>query len=469
AAPGLGPVGLAVVAVAQVPTGTATGTVGVLPACAIAVVALAGFLLIRRSLVTPVLRLRADALRVASGDLAKPVRVPHTIESRRIALAFEHCRTTMSGESPRRHRPRRGLSARAAVIVATVGVLGWSAGMALLATRHEVTVQESVVTGLRDQTASTGAALRHSLGGGLADLKAVATLNQSADTAALRPVLDRLHATQSRYRSVYLVDKDGRARHVAGRKPLRASIPPPSVAGVRQDGGSRVAVLYAHVPLPEGAAVIGEFDIDRIAELLRRAPGKVRLLDADLRTLAATDGYVAFEKVSADRLRRGVEAVRGGGTAQVLDGSAVVVATALHGGEATGSGWSVVAEKPVGELALADNTLRRNALVVAVIGALLAMLLFGWHHFLLVRPLRALAERADRLVAGDLGTVLHPQRHDQIGTLVSCLEICRQGVVDGIDRLGEVRRPRGTATEATVLIPRIDAPTPVRRPEALSR
>lgn len=469
AAPGLGPLGLAVVAVAQVPTGAAaTGAVGVLPAITLAVVALLGFLLIRRSLVTPVLRLRADALRVADGDLGKPVRVPRTLDSQRIALAFEHCRTTMSGESAQRGRPRRGLSARGAVIIATVGVLGWSACMALLATRHEVTVEESVVTALRDQTASTGETLRHSLGGGLADLKAVATLTRGADTAALRPVLDQLHANQSRYRSVYLVDKDGRAQHVAGREPLRAAGPPPPKAGVHQDGGSRVAVLYAHVPLADGAAVIGEFDVDRLAELLRSAPGKVRLLDADLRTLAATDGYVAFEKVSSNRLRRGVEAARHSGTAHVLDGSAVVVATVLRGGEATGAGWSVVAENPVGELALADNTLRRNAFVVSLIGVLLAMLLFGWHHFVLVRPLRALAKRADRLVAGDLDTVLYPQRHDQIGTLVSCLEICRQGVVDGIDRLGEVRRPRGTAMETTVLITRIDS-TPVRRREALRR
>jgi hypothetical protein len=79
-------------------------------------------------------------------------------------------------------------------------------------------------------------------------------------------------------------------------------------------------------------------------------------------------------------------------------------------------------------------------------------MLFGWQHLLVSRPLRRVANAADQLRVGDTQTVVFPQRQDEIGTIACCLEICRQALVDGAGRLGEVRRdptPRGFETAST--------------------
>jgi len=56
--------------------------------------------------------------------------------------------------------------------------------------------------------------------------------------------------------------------------------------------------------------------------------------------------------------------------------------------------------------------------------------------------------------------VIYPQHQDQIGTIASCLEICRQAMTDGVRRLGGTRRPSGAATDSTELIAAVPAATP---------
>jgi HAMP domain-containing protein len=111
-------------------------------------------------------------------------------------------------------------------------------------------------------------------------------------------------------------------------------------------------------------------------------------------------------------------------------------------------GWAVAVLVSVGG---DGGELGRNGMVVGLIGILFTLLLFGWQYLLLIRPLRRLAAAADELVAGH-PTVIYPQHQDQIGTIASCLEICRQALTDGIHRLGTVRRPSGAATEDTGLL-----------------
>ncbi|MFI7122728.1 hypothetical protein [Amycolatopsis sp. NPDC049868] len=458
----LGAFGLSVVGIAYVPAaGPATDGDGLVLGIVLSGVAIVGFLLIRGTLVLPTKRLRADALRIAGGNLTLPVRQARMPELRRVGAGFEHCRRTMTGISAAPHRRLHALSARLTVILVSVSVLGWSVGVVLTTGGQDALAPASVVTSIRDLAASSAAAAQHGLNDGLADLKAITTFTDGLTSEAVQPVLERVHEAQPRYRSVYLAGKDGAVERYAGRAPLRTLTPPPPGAGVRQhfDHG-RVAVLYAHVPLSAGRALIAEFDTDWLVELLGRTPAKTRLLDAGLRTLAATGGYVAFEQPSEAIVRRVVEDARAGESAARVvdrfDGTAVVTAIALRTGATGEHAWSVVAEYAVDDLALAANKMRRNALVVAFVAVLLALLVFGWHHLVLVRPLRALAAQADGLVAGDHSTVLYPQRHDQIGTIASCLEISRQGLADGIDRLGPIRGPQATALETTELIHRTD-------------
>ncbi|MEU4746370.1 HAMP domain-containing protein, partial [Actinosynnema sp. NPDC023658] len=139
-------------------------------------------------------------------------------------------------------------------------------------------------------------------------------------------------------------------------------------------------------------------------------------------------------------------------------------------------GWTVVSEKPGAELALPVNDVRRHAKLVALIAALAALFGYGWLLFSVLGPLRRVARAADRLVRGDLQSVIYPQRHDEVGTIASCLEICRQAVVQGSDRLGEVRRPQGAATDPTQFLKPVDKSAahtashrpPVRRTPARS-
>jgi len=145
-----------------------------------------------------------------------------------------------------------------------------------------------------------------------------------------------------------------------------------------------------------------------------------------------------------------------------------VVLLAVHG--ASGAlGWKVVAEQPVTDLALPGNELRRNAMVAALVTALLALLLFGWQYLLLIRPLRRVAAAADEIVAGRYKSVIYPQNQDQIGTIASCLEICRQAMTEGVRRLGGVRRPSGAATDATELIAVVPPAPPKAPPKAPRR
>jgi hypothetical protein len=280
----------------------------------------------------------------------------------------------------------------------------------------------------------------------------------------LRSSLDELIAGQSRYRSVYLVDKSGRATSVAGRSPLRTAEPLPAEPGLSlRRGDTPVPVLFAYAPQQNGQTLVGEFDLDHIARLLGRAPGSVQLVDNGLRTIAATDGFIAFADLSAELRDSAIESGEGRPVARTQEGTngrAVIVSAPLRGGASGELGWKVVAEQPVTDLALPGSELRRNAIVGALVAALLALLLFGWQYLMLIRPLRRVAAAADEIVAGRYGSVIYPQHQDQVGTIASCLEICRQAMTDGVRRLGGARRPSGAATDATELIAAVPAATP---------
>jgi HAMP domain-containing protein len=459
--------GVAVISASYAPTtGPNPGGAGIPAAAALAVAAIAGFLLVRLTLVRPVRRLRADALAVASGALHTEVRTGGPMAVNRIAAALRACQRTLlrtKSEDPAR---RRSPPAATGLTVATVAVLGWSGAVATYFTSQDVSVPPEVVATMRDQAAGASDAVRRSLNEGVADLSAVAEADRTMLAESMRELVD----TEPRYRSVYLVDAAGRASATAGREPLRAEAPVPAAAGLRQqDGAGRVPVIFAHVPLADGRVLVGEFDLDHLATLLSRAPGDARIVDREFRTVSATFGYVAFETVADGDLRRAVDEARAGAVVAAVarpDGTPAVVSGApLTGGAATELGWTLVAERPIADLALPANLQGRNAQLVALIAGLLAFFAFGWQLVTVVRPLGRVATAADRLVAGNRTDHIVAQRHDEIGTIAGCLELCRQALNDGPARLGSVRRPQGAATEQTMLIAAATQLfAPVRRP-----
>lgn len=425
---------------------------GLIPAVTLAIVAVAGFLLVRFTLVHPVRRLRADALAVASGALRADVRVGGPAEVGRIATALRSCQRTLLRTGGPDGRHRRSLPVATGLTVATVAVLGWSGAVATQFTSQQIEVPPDVVTTMGGQTAGASDAVRRSLNEGVTDLRAVAEADDVP--TAVRELVD----TQPRYRGVYVVDGTGQVASSAGREPLRAGGPVPGGPGLaQQDGAGRVPVIFAHVPLPDGRTVVGEFDLDHLATLLSRAAGDARIVDARFRTISATFGYVAFEPMADGELRRAAGRSRAGAVvAEVAspDGTPAVVSSApLAGGSTTGLRWTLVAQRPVAELALPASQQGRDAQLVALLAGLLACGAFGWQLVTVVRPLRRLATVANRLVTGDRRDHVVAQRHDEIGTVASCLELCRQALNDGPTRLGPVRRPHGAATEETTLIP----------------
>ncbi|MEV6715299.1 HAMP domain-containing protein [Lentzea sp. NPDC051208] len=468
--PSASPAGLdlAVVAVSDGPlVGTDPAGSGVVPAAALAVLALLGFVLVRRYMTKPVVSVRADLLRLAAGRLDTRIRASGTTEVARIVAAGKACQDQLNDDAER-ERKTPGTSARIVCFAVALSMFGWSAGMLVAFRTPQVEIPGALVASMRVQTGKATEALRRSVNDGLADLETLAAgAKEAADIKGtdepLRASLPELLVSQTRYRSLYLVDREGSVTgEVIGRPPLRTAQPPARDSGVRQQNQSgRVPVIFAEVPLEE-TTLIGEYDLDHLRVLLSQVPGHARVVDPGFRTIIATDGFVAFEEVTAESLRRNAGlAKNGSAVAEVHQGSeepAVVASAAVLGGSVGRLGWTVTTEKPARELALPENQTRRYAHLLALVAALVTLFGYGWILFTVLGPLRRVARAADNLVAGDLKSVIYPQRHDEIGTIASCLEICRQAVVDGPDRLGDVRRPSGSATEPTMLMEPVPAP-----------
>lgn len=447
---------------------------GLIPAAALLALAVAGFVLLRRTIVAPIRRLRTDALAVAAGVLAKPVRQSRIREVNRVTAAVERFRSKLGRRKPA-PRLKPFLSAQLVLVLVALALLGWSGAVAATLGRQHAEVSPTMLSEHGVRVTRSADTLRRSLAEGLTDLQSVARLGKGKEPDQLRGMLDRLAGTESRFRSVYVADADGAVRLLAGRESLRDPGKLPEGEGLRQHNTSgRVPVVYAFTPLPDSKNVlVGEFDVPRMAELLGSAGGRVRVVDEGKRTIADTEGYLAFSALTDPVLIKNVDAAQSGKDARETTPASLVAAQRLADkGNAAALKWVVVAEQPIGSLGVADNTVRSGARVAALLTAVVALMLFAWHFLVVIRPLRRVGEEARRIAGGDTGAVVYPQRQDEIGTIASCVEICRQALTEGRDRLGEARRPAGAATDETELLQKIvDEPAPRRRrePEAPRR
>lgn len=464
-----GSLGLSVVAFSRFPVeAVPVRWPGLIPAAALLALAVGGFVLLRRTVVAPIRRARSDALALAAGALGKPVRQSRIREVNRVTAALERSRSKL-----RRRKAvpqvRPFLSAQLVVAAVAVALLGWSGAVAATLGRQHAAVSPTLLSEHGVHVTRSADTLRRSLAEGLTDLQSVARLGKGKEPEQLRGMLDRLAGTESRFRSVYVADAEGAVQLLAGRESLREPGKLPDGAGLRQHNTSgRVPIVYAFTPLPESKNVlVGEYDVPRMAELLGSAGGRVRVVDEGKRTIADTEGYLAFSPLSDATLIKNVDAAQSGKDARETTPSAMVAAQRLaEKGSTATLKWVVVAEQPIGSLGVADNTVRSGARVAALLTAVVALMLFAWHLLVVVRPLRRVGDEARRIAGGDTGAVVYPQRQDEIGTIASCVEICRQALTDGRNRLGEVRRPAGAATDETELLQKIvDEPEPAPETE----
>ncbi len=433
--------GVSLILLGTTPVVTDTAGGGFLPAATLLGVTLLVFLLLWGGVVRPIRRLRADARTVAAGR-RRPRNRYRVREAQPIATALG---------LPYR---KSVLSARKAVVLATVAIFAWSGSVLLTAGRAEVRVPDQAVRITQDLAQNTADSLRRSLAQSVTDLQSFADMITPTDPSALHPALDELAARHTRYRSVYIVDASGTIHALAGRSPLRARQAAPE-PGLHQDNtDGRVPVIYSSAQLPDHRyTLVGELDVLKLSALVRKPGGNGRLVDAGLRTLAAGDGYRAFEQLGADPLRRSVQAALHDvpqPAVEDVDGEpAVVAAAAIYGSTVTNElRWAVVIEQPVSQLPLPGNDIRRSAWLAALLGGVLGLLSLGWHLLVVVLPLRRVAVAARQLADGDTRTVIYPQRSDEIGTIAGCLEICRQRLAHRHDEVRLVAR-------ATALVPSV--------------
>ncbi|WP_139131556.1 hypothetical protein [Micromonospora halophytica] len=413
-------------------------------------------------LVRPVRRLLDHAKATASGNpVAGPLRTVNR-EANRIGAAFDTLATQRDGtKGVRRDERPGGVGATWWVIGATLVILASSGLIVANLAPAERELPGQVVRDAQNQASAVAASLSDTLDGGFAMLADTGRDHGKANTSGMRKVVDRLVDDNPRFRSVYLVSAGGDTVVGAGREPMRPAGPVPGESGVNlYDVQGRLPIVYAYYQLADGRALVAEYDVRHLSRLLDRMPGRVQVLDIDQRDILDTSGYLAFEAVTVEQVRSAsAAALTGRPYAEVteLDGRReLLVATPVSlEGTTAQLEWTLVARRPVSDYALPNNALRKGSMLVLVVAVGIGLLLFSWHYFFQLRPLRNLAREAGALAEGKTNRVVSPRWHDDIGAVAVCLEVCRQAAVHGEQRLGGAARLRGVEGMNTVIMTKV--------------
>ncbi|MER6416988.1 cache domain-containing protein [Streptomyces humidus] len=410
----------------------------------------------------PLLRLRREARRLASGDLSVPVRVSRFGEPSRIGAALEALRRQLGGgggtsqetvaqppagrrASPGTGEGRRRLGLRTVLAVCAFALLAWPASMLLTLGStwpHPAGVVPRLISDdQRERTETTADRVRRGINDGYEDLARLATVIDASRPEQTRRTLDSSLEQHGRYRSLYVVDGAGEILARAGdepRTPKRDRVRP----GVEQTNTSGTEPVLAAVaaqpvkgaPTRSGRRyVVGEFKVQYLAGILSRPGlGSVWLVDAGHRVIASNKGFVAFGRVSDGRLRARLAALRTTrGSAELLLGwrDPAVAAVAPFNdkpGVANALGWKVASIRPVFWIGLPEYEAQRRIMLVGLLGVTAGAFCLGWLYLVVVRPLREVAKGAQALAGGDRRTVLYPRYHDEVGSLARSLELIRQ-------------------------------------------
>ncbi|MEU2563363.1 HAMP domain-containing protein [Streptomyces longispororuber] len=406
--------------------------------------------LLLRTVQRPLIRLFLESRRLTRGDLGRPVTVPKYGEAARIGRALERLRRQLLGEPAEAARApkagkggRRKFGARTLVAVSGVLLLLWSAPLLLLLNRPggDVQVPQQLVNDQRERTDTISDRVRRALNEGHADLTSVASLiGTGTEPAQMGKVLESTLHQHSRYRSLYVLDKSGKVLSEAGSDP-RAAGEKPSIREpirVEDDGGEEPVIIgTAEVQGRDGAAVVGEFRIDFLNSLLKRPGlGAVRVVDKDRKIIGGNTGYREFQGLPNGRLDGLVESARqkvganprpSGVLYRDDDDIEIAAASPFAGsGAAAPVGWTVVTWQSASGLAIPEYTLQNRTVLAGMLGATAAAACLGWLHIIVVRPLRLLADQAEKLADGDRRTVLYPVHHDEVGAVTRSLELIRQ-------------------------------------------
>ncbi|WDN57638.1 HAMP domain-containing protein [Streptomyces clavuligerus] len=414
----------------------------------------------------PLLRLFLESRRLARGDLTRPVTMERGGEAARVSAALERLRRQLAGlgDGAPGTAPgsggkggRRGLMARfgglASLILTAVLLLLWCVPVGLLLNRTDgsVSVPTTMVNDQRDRTDLVADRVRRALNEAHADLVSTSRLIGKEQNAADRLLPETLKK-HTRYQALYLVDAEGRVGARAGGDP-HSWTQDEKLPWVRISGeGGKKPVIQAGTPVPgeKGSTLVGEIRVEFLNSLLMpRGLGEVRVVDSESRTIAANDGFLAFEELprqSLTDLTRAAGVRVGAGPLEngllLREGGGVTVAAAAPfsgGGITADIGWTVVSWQNAERFQIAPYEREDRSVLAGLLGLAAIIICLGWILLVVVRPLRALATSAEKLADGDLKTVLYPRYQDEVGAVVRSLELLRQQAQ--AHRHNQARRP----------------------------
>lgn len=416
---------------------------------AVALTAAGAYALMRAALVNPLRQLLHQAKLDACGAVTKTRRSLRIAETYRVAQAL-----AVSAETRIRAKRWRPTTLHGLAAAAVVALLGPAFAVVAALTQPGTTVPVQLNRDEESRAEAIGNTLGNALNSGLQTVARLARGQESGE-AALKTALRDNH----RLRGTYLIEPDGTVDASAGRPSLRTRQPVPGQSGVVLDPAvSRLPVVYAYQVRPDGKAFVAEYDIDYLIGLMRGADGRAVVADPDLRTILDSEGYRAFQPLGDPTLRGAAVAALGGETisrSTDLDGRpALVAGTALNHPSVAHLEWVVVLDRDAASLQLPSMLERRWTLLMAAAAIFILVVTLVWQYFIFVRPLRRLASVSDRIVGGDFDEPVTPQRHDDVGAIAMCLEICRQVRHTGSARFGGAVRLRGTAANFTAVLPR---------------
>ncbi|GBQ02159.1 HAMP domain-containing protein [Streptomyces spongiicola] len=418
---------------------------GLVAAGALVVLGLLAAAVLWASVQRPLLRLFLESRRLARGDLTRPVSVPRWGEAARIGSALERMREQLRGaEADSGPAPRGGtgrFGTRGPLMLTAVLLLLWCVPVGLLLNRTDgsVSVPAAMVNDQRDRTDLIADRVRRALNEAQADLVSTSRLIDPGKSETTTGLLADALRKHTRYQALYVVGEGGRVVARAGGDP-GAWRDGDDLPLVRVSGkGEKRPVIQVGAPVPEhkGTTLVGEMRVEFLNSLLKRPGlGEVRVVNADAETLAASDGFLAFEELPNDALPDLVRAagVRvGAGPVEnsllIRDGGDVTVAAAAPfsgGGVAADLGWSVVSWQNAERLQIAPYEREDRSVLAGMLGLAAIIVCLGWVYLVVVRPLRALAAAAEKLADGDLKTVHYPRYQDEVGAVVRSLELLRQ-------------------------------------------
>lgn len=441
--------GLTVVALLPVVRQQAAGPdrelYGLLAAGALVVLGLLAAAVLWATVQRPLLRLFLESRRLARGDLTRPVDVPRWGEAARIGSALERLRAQLggpAGDPGGRQRVKGRFGVRGPLALTAVLLLLWCLPVGLLLNRTDdsVSIPASMVADQRDRTDLVADRVRRALNEAQADLVSTSRLIDPDDAGAGRALLEETLREHTRYQALYLLDEDGEVVARAGKEPRAGFADADDLPLVRVSGkGDKKPVVQAAAPVPghKGMNLVGEVRVEFLNSLLKRPGlGEVRVVDSKAETIAASDGFLAFEELPrdalADLVRAGSVHVGAGPVENGLlirEGRGTTVAAAAPfsgGGVAADIGWTVVSWQNAKDFQITPYQREDRSVLAGLLGLALIVVCLGWVYLVVARPMRALAASAEKLADGDLKSVLYPRYQDEVGAVVRSLELLRQ-------------------------------------------